>query len=362
MLYKINPATGALIWSHKVSDYTGLSNSRARNSPAIGASVVVIGDMTTHPTEAVPGARVIAVNKVTGALVWNTLVNSAPYSSITGSPVIYGNTVYIGMTGRDEVQAGTDPTFVPSTRGAVVALNLSTGAILWKVYTVPTGYTGGSVWGSSPVIWPAQNFLLVSTGNNFSVPATASACVTKAGTSVSGQLACLDPTDYVDSILALDLGTGAVRWSRRLQGADTSTLACQAGFKSCPPAPGPDYDFGSMPNLTWVPNFVGVPDDRGGTSQNYLLGAGQKSGIYWGLNPANGGVFWSTLIGHGNILWGSAINTDDLNQVFVSLDNPNHLANVLAGNNGVGIPWNAGAWGSISLLNGHWKWQHKAHG
>ena len=37
-------------------------------------------------------------------------------------------------------------------RGSVVALDLNTGAILWKTYMVPPTYSGGAVWGSTPVV------------------------------------------------------------------------------------------------------------------------------------------------------------------------------------------------------------------
>lgn len=362
-LYKIDPATGAVIWSHKVSDYTGLANSISRTSPAIGASVVVIGDVTSHQTAATPGARVIAVNKATGAAAWTTVIDPAPYSIVTSSPVIYGNRVLVGMAAWDESAAYTDPNYVPSTRGAVVALDIATGAILWKAYTVPPGYTGGAVWGSSPAIWPAQNLVMVATGNNYSIPSAAAGCVKQAGNVAGAQLACLDPTDYVDSVVAIDLGTGRPRWSRRLQGADTWTLACISGLASCPSPQGPDFDFGSAPNLAWVPNFVGMLDDRGGRSANYLVGAGQKSGTYWGMNPINGGLFWSANVGGGGILWGSAVDTDDGRLIFASIDNGRpHLTNRLAGQNGVPITWNAGAWGGIAMTTGKMVWQIPSYG
>src|ERR1039458_7232125 len=49
MLYKINPATGALIWSENISTYTGLQG-QSRTSPAIGTNVIVIGDQPARPS------------------------------------------------------------------------------------------------------------------------------------------------------------------------------------------------------------------------------------------------------------------------------------------------------------------------
>ncbi len=61
---------------------------------------------------------------------------------------------------------------------------------------------------------------------------------------------------------------------------------------------GPDFDFGSGPNLIRLP------------SGRELLGIGQKSGEYWVLNPKTGALAWDTLVGPGSafggIQWGSA--------------------------------------------------------
>jgi polyvinyl alcohol dehydrogenase (cytochrome) len=361
MLYKINPATGALIWSQEISTYTGLPG-QSRSSPAIGSTVIVIGDQQAHPTGPNPGARVIAVNKTTGALAWVTIVDTDPYAEVMGSPVINGNLVYVGTASWDEGEAGSNPSYTPTFRGSMTALNINTGAIVWKFYTVPTGYTGAAVPGSSPVVWTVNDLLIFGTGNNYSVPAAVEPCVKAAGSNWTAQVACLDPTDYVDSLVALNMNTGALVWSRRMSGADAWTIGCYYGYPNCPNPPGSDTDFASAPNLSWVPNFVGVPDDRGGTSASYLLGAGQKNSIYWGLNPANGGLFWSTNIGIGGIEWGSTIDLDDSNMVFVSLNNPGHVSNKLAGRNGVPVTWNGGAWGALNITTGKMVWQIPSYG
>jgi polyvinyl alcohol dehydrogenase (cytochrome) len=359
MLYKINPATGALIWSQSISTYTGLPG-QSRSSPAIGSTVIVIGDQEAHSSGPNPGARVIAVNKTTGALAWVTIVDSDPYSEVMGSPVIDGDLVYVGTASWDEGEAGANPDYTPTFRGSMTALNISTGAIVWKFYTVPTGYTGGSVPGSSPVVW--NNSLIFGTGNNYSVPAAVEPCVKAAGSNWTAQVACLASTDYVDSLISLNLTTGALIWSRRMSGADAWNIGCDYGYPNCPNPPGNDTDFASAPNLTWLPNFVGVSDDRGGTSASYLLGAGQKNSMYWALNPADGGLFWSTNIGIGGIEWGSALDLDDSNMVFVSLNNPEHVSNTLAGRNGVPVKWNGGAWGALNITTGKMVWQIPAYG
>src|SRR5262249_25004642 len=71
---------------------------------------------------------------------------------------------------------------------------------------------------------------------------------------------------------------------------------------NCPSGvPGPDYDFASAPNL--------ITYKSGGTTKT-ILGAGQKSGIYYAFNPDTGAVLWRTQVGPGSSLggmeWGSA--------------------------------------------------------
>jgi polyvinyl alcohol dehydrogenase (cytochrome) len=127
MLYKINPATGALIWSQSVSTYTGLpGQSVSRTSPAIGTNVIVIGDNNPHSGSS-PGARVIGVNKATGALAWVTIVDTSPDAYITASPVIYDNMVFVATVSDEEENAGQNANYVPTYRGSISALNVNTG-------------------------------------------------------------------------------------------------------------------------------------------------------------------------------------------------------------------------------------------
>jgi len=103
---------------------------------------------------------------------------------------------------------------------------------------------------------------------------------------------------------------------------------------------------------------VGIPDDRGGVSNGWLLGAGEKSGIYWGLNPANGGLFWATNVGDGEILWGSSVvGYGNTNYVFCAINNQT-VSNHLIGQGGTHpLTWNAGYWSAINANTGALVWQ-----
>ena len=193
MLYKIDPDTGIVIWSNPISFYTGSTpgGTGFRSSPAIGSQgEIVVGDTAS--------ATVFAVNRTTGALIWKTSVDADPLAFIRGSAVIYKGIVYVGVTSTDEEAGVTNPNFVPAFRGSVVALGEITGNILWKFYTVPTGYTGAAIWNSQPVVFSAAHSLIVATGNNYSIPATVAACVLSAGSSLALQNQCLDPANHVE--------------------------------------------------------------------------------------------------------------------------------------------------------------------
>ena len=210
---------------------------------------------------------------------------------------------------------------------------------------VPTGYSGGAVWGSTPVVDAARGSLYVATGNNYSVPPAVEACQSIDPNSTT----CAAPDDFFDSVVALDLATGAIKWGRRALGYDAFTAACLAvppGVGSCPSPAGPDLDFGSGPNLFTV-TVNGQARD--------LVGAGQKSGIYWALDPANGNVVWNTLVGPGSALggiqWGSAT---DGTRIYVAISNFNHKQYTLQPSSQT---WNAGSWSALDPATGRIIWQ-----
>ena len=45
MLWKLNAETGQVIWSHLVSDYTGIAGDIARTSPSLAGNTLVVGDL-----------------------------------------------------------------------------------------------------------------------------------------------------------------------------------------------------------------------------------------------------------------------------------------------------------------------------
>jgi polyvinyl alcohol dehydrogenase (cytochrome) len=306
---KVNASTGALIWQRKLSNYgyNATADLVSRTAPSVVGNVVYIGDQGGGSNIAPQAGRVLAIDATTGDLLWSSIINPHFFTIITQAPVVRNGVVFVGAASAEENAAAFIPGYVCCTfRGSFSALNAATGAVLWTTYTVPAntttdvGYSGGAVWGSTPAIDPASNTVYVTTGNNYSVPQSAKDCQTGGGSAAD----CLDPSDHIDSIMALNMTTGAIKWATGVQGFDDWIVSCIPGIapNPCPTAtPGPDFDFGSGANL-FTAKIKGVTRP--------MVGAGAKSGLYWGLDAATGQILWSTEAGPGSTLggieWGTA--------------------------------------------------------
>jgi polyvinyl alcohol dehydrogenase (cytochrome) len=309
-LYAVDRDTGALIWSRTIESYTNVPGDFSRTTPAIAGDKLIFGDQAGKKGSS---ANLMAVNKKTGDLLWVTQADSHPFSIITQSAIVDGNDVYVGISSAEELYS-TSPGYVCcSFRGSMINVNANTGQIKWRTYTVPEGFSGGAVWGSTPAVDKSRKSLYISTGNNYSVPADVATCVAAAGNDPGALQACLPADDYFDSVMALDLKTGAVKWGTRALPYDAWNVNCfdpeffppELGITPnpdlCPAPAGPDYDFGQGPALFTT---------RMGKKNTDLVGAGQKSGQYWTFNPDTGAVVWSTQVGPGGVSgglqWGSA--------------------------------------------------------
>jgi polyvinyl alcohol dehydrogenase (cytochrome) len=340
-LFAVEKESGRLIWSHKISDYDGVEGAISRVSPAVDGNQVIIGD-TPNSKKVHNGANVISVDRESGTLRWMTQVDTHPAAVITGSPVVFDGVVYIGVSSIEEALA-VDPAYpCCSFRGSIVALDAKTGRMLWKTFDMPDnggrpgGYSGGAVW-QPPAIDPKRGTLFIGTGNNYTAPADVEACQNATPTAN-----CAAADDFFDTALALDLKTGQIKWSKRLQGFDVWTVACltPTGPKAnCPVPTSQDFDLGGA-----GPNLVGD-----------IVGFGQKSGIFWALNPDDGNIVWSTPVGPGaslgGIEWGTAT---DGQRIYVAIANSDHLPYTLVPS-GQHITW--GAWSALDVATGKILWQ-----
>jgi polyvinyl alcohol dehydrogenase (cytochrome) len=361
MLNKIDARTGQAIWSVSVGALLGTGdaglgagdtppNFVARDTPLVTPDTVIFGVNRGTLGSFAPQAILVAVDRATGALKWQTTVDPHPTAQITSSPVLNDGKLYVGVASAEETWAAL-PLIVQgasypccSFRGSVVALDATSGSILWKTYTIddsayfqsdgmtPSGWAGAGVW-AAPTIDRIRGSLYVTTGNNYSAPAEATS---------------LPQGDHLESVLSLDLKTGAIKWAQRMTQGDVFTIFDYLAYG--PHGGGPDYDFGSAANLFHT--FMhGVPRD--------VVGAGQKSGVYWALDPDTGNVLWNTPVGPGGHLggihWGTAV---DARRVYVPVNDEMATSYVLGGTGPqAGQSTTVGSWAALDPATGSIEWQ-----
>jgi len=143
-----------------------------------------------------------AISQKTGERLWSSQVEdpaTGAYESM--APTAYDGKVYVGVSGSED-----------GVRGKVAAYDAKTGKELWTFYTVPKAGTkwvpegggGGTIY-MPPTVDPATDTVYVGTGN----PAPVLVGAKRPGRNL-----------YTDSILALDAGTGKLKWFHQEQAHD----------------------------------------------------------------------------------------------------------------------------------------------
>jgi alcohol dehydrogenase (cytochrome c) len=181
----INARNGDVLWQRQpISGTFRLCCGPVNRGVAVGDGLVVIGELD---------GRLLALDARTGTPRWSELVgkNSDGYS-ITMAPLIYRDTVFIGVAGGEF-----------GVRGSLSAYALRDGKLKWRWYATDAQHWshggwehgGGAVW-TTPAIDTQRNAIYVSTGNPWPDDGDL-----RPGNNL-----------YTDSIVALDASTGKLKW------------------------------------------------------------------------------------------------------------------------------------------------------
>ena len=272
---------GCLQWTYQA---TGPVRGAVVTAPIAGGKhVLLFGDMS---------GWFYALQAEDGKQLWKVQVEQHDSVRLTAAAAVHDGVVYVPVSSWEEARASDAKYPCCTFRGNVVALRISDGSELWRTYLVDPpqargttadgvgvfGPSGVAVW-STPTVDAARGRLYVGTSGNYSVPAT----------------------PLGDAIIALDLKTGRIAWSKQFTPDDVFSGACPAKAPSCPDGPGPDYDFASSPVLT-----------KGAGGRDVIL-AGQKSGVVHAIDPdKEGAILWQTRVGKGGtsggVQWGMAVD------------------------------------------------------
>lgn len=284
-VYALDLATGCAHWTYKAA-------VEVRSALAVSAQGdrAYFGDLR---------GGVYAIDPRNGEEIWQVQASEHPDVTITGSPRLYQDTLYVPLS-SSEWGSAADPGYGCCTfRGGVVALSADTGKHLWTAYAIedepkPNGRVnelgvplfhpaGAPIW-NSPTIDAQRKLLYVGTGEAYTSPAA----------------------DTSDSVLAFDLETGQRMWSFQATSGDAWNMACFiGGGANCPEENGPDLDIGAPPMLLNV------------DGKDVVI-AGQKSGDVFALDPVDGRLLWRKKVGRGGfaggVHWGMA---SDENLIYV---------------------------------------------
>ncbi len=284
-VYALNAKTGCVYWRHAAAAATRTSVTvvpMPKGSPV--RTALFFSDWTKSA---------VALDADTGKQIWKTVIDDQPGEQMTGSITYWDGKIFVPISSGNEAFAQSPNWVCCKFRGALVALDTVTGRALWKRYTTETvphpfkknsagkemwGPSGGSIW-TTPTIDPVRRLVYVGTSNSY----------TDLG------------YDNADSVMAIKVDDGEIAWAHRLTPHDNYIDGCwdkDHQPANCPSPLGPDFSIGAAPIL------YRLHDGRD------ILLAGQKSGMMYGLDPANGGAeVWERRLSGGSALGGIEFGT-----------------------------------------------------
>ncbi len=266
-VYSLDAASGCVYWSYRTA-------AGIRNAMTIGPietakgvrSAVFFGDLK---------AGAYAIDAQDGSEIWRTRVEESFAARVTAAPALHQGRLYVPISAWEGFQARVVDYPCCTAVGSVSALDANTGKVIWKTYSIterphPTqknsrgvqqwAPAGVPIW-NTPTIDPKRHVIYVGTGDASTYPAPATS----------------------DAILALDMRTGKLLWSRQIYQHDSYIVGCDGAGRTenCPKVVGPDWDIPMSPMLI------------NSAAAKSLLVFGTKSGDILTLDPdRRGEIVW----------------------------------------------------------------------
>ncbi|MEQ1885671.1 MAG: PQQ-binding-like beta-propeller repeat protein [Bryobacteraceae bacterium] len=274
VIHALRADSGCLEWTFQAN---GPVRAAIAAAPLNGKHALVFSDLT---------GWVYSLEAETGKLRWKKRIEEHEASRLTAAALIHNGVAYVPAASWEETRS-LNPDYQCCTfRGSVTALRIADGTQVWKTYMIPTlpkqtgknkvgtpqfGPSGAGIW-STPTLDARRNRIYLTTGDNYSTPAT----------------------NMSDAIVALDIPSGKVLWAKQTTPNDSYNSSCGNKEKiSCPEEDGPDHDYGAAAILA-----------RTSAGRDLVI-AGQKSGVVYAVDPdKNGEIVWQARVGKGGTIGG----------------------------------------------------------
>ncbi|KAL2644014.1 hypothetical protein R1flu_011601 [Riccia fluitans] len=175
-VYAVKQRTGEVVWKRNLTSLAAEFFGTGNRTLLSRSSPTIAGDRLLVGIYG--PCAVVALNISTGALQWGKLLDPHPYGIVTMSGTAYEGYLYTGSSSSEE--SATD--ICCSFQGAFFKLDISSGEIVWKIPMLPDNggridqYAGNAVWGSSPPIDVTRRLVYIATGNNYRTPEEITQC------------------------------------------------------------------------------------------------------------------------------------------------------------------------------------------
>ena len=275
-VFALDPRTGREVWRFSRPLRTDIISGDAK--AGINRGVAILGNKVFFETQ---DAHLLALHAKNGSLIWESeIADYRDHYGGTMAPLVVNNKVIVGTSGGDE-----------GARGLLDAYDADTGKRLWRFWTIPAaGEAGSETWRGKAMehgcgtTWltgtfdPDLNLLYWTTGNP---------CPDFYGGDRLGD------NLYTDSVLALDVDAGKLKWYYQFTPHDTH-----------------DWDATQIPMLI-DSRFQGKP--------RKLLVQANRNGFFYMLDRTDGKLLLAKPFIR-KLTWASGIGTDGRPQVLPDTD------------------------------------------